>query len=223
MADASKIAKSNVARSKSHERRVAKLLAAWTGQDFRRRRVTGRDTATRMVEATADVIALHTGLQFSVEAKCGRGFSLDSLLALPATSLFTSWWHQTCYDAGIASQDLGYRIYPLLFFKPIPAQDWVGVSRLAFEDGVLRPRSGGPATPIWFPHLRYDWFAQCGPVEGDVSHTKNKRLVPLQLDPVVLCRWRDFEVAVDPAGAFREDTAEAQDGMQLPTAPHHNR
>ena len=35
----SRIGRSNVRRSKSHERRVAHLLTEWAGVDFRRRRV----------------------------------------------------------------------------------------------------------------------------------------------------------------------------------------
>ncbi len=56
LAQQSKIGKSNVRRSKGHERQVAHYLTDWSGQEFRRRRVEGRDVTVIERESTADVI-----------------------------------------------------------------------------------------------------------------------------------------------------------------------
>ena len=76
----SRIGKSNVARSKSHERRVAKLLQDWSNVEFRRRRVEGRDSTVIERESTADVIPVKGEILFSIEAKCGECTNIDGLL-----------------------------------------------------------------------------------------------------------------------------------------------
>lgn len=190
--DASRIAKSNVNRSKSHERLIALWLTEWTGIQFRRRRVTGRDTNTRMLEMTADVIPLEGNFIFSVEAKCGKGFSLDALMGEPHKCLFTAWWHQTCYDASLATQDMGRTIYPMLFFRPGNNQNWVAVSSKIMD--IVKHD--------YFPNISYNGYSNIGEVAGDVSHTKNKKIVKLNLDDVVMARWKDFSAKVDSRSVF---------------------
>jgi len=201
-ADFSKTGKSNVSRSKNHERMVAKWLSEWAGCEFRRRRVTGRDTATRMVEMTADVIPVEGEFLFSIEAKCGKDFSFDSLLSCTATCRFTQWWHQTNYDAQFAAQDQGRPIYPLLFFRPTPQQNWIAFSGKAVKH--LSPKGGlaSHSASLWFPHLMFDGYSRLGLVAGDVSHTKNKKIVKILLDDVVFCRWKDFADGVDPSSVI---------------------
>ena len=209
MPDWSKIGKSNVRRSKNHERRVAKLLTEWSGTQFRRRRVEGRDEAVRMVEGVSDVIPVEKDFYFAVEAKCGVGFSIDALFKNPKICLFTSWWHQCNYDAQLRAETTGEGCYPMLFFKPNPAHDWVAISTKAIN--ILKPKCektpcyDGPNT-LWFPHIIFDHYGCIGPVAGDISHTKNKKIVEIELDPLFMCRWRDFEENVAPNATFMPQT-----------------
>ena len=55
-ADPSKVGKSNVRKGKTYERRVAGLLTEYTGQEFRRRRVEGRDLSVVERESTASSV-----------------------------------------------------------------------------------------------------------------------------------------------------------------------
>ena len=57
---ASQVGKSNVATAKCHERRVAKLLTEWSGREFRRRRVEGRESDTVLRDLTGDVVPADT-------------------------------------------------------------------------------------------------------------------------------------------------------------------
>lgn len=195
---ASEIGKSNVRRSKSHERRVAKLLTEWSGVEFRRRKVEGREESVIAKESTADVIPVSRNFIFSIEAKCGENFSLDALLVSPSTCLFTSWWFQTCYDAGLLTKYLGIPIYPMLFFKPLPAFDWV-----AFSPKVkLCDKNDIPRDNIWFPHLLFNYYDQLE-ITGNISHSKkNKILVTMKLDSAIICRWKTFADQVGPCGLF---------------------
>ena len=68
----SRIGRSNVKTAKVHERRVAHLLADWSGVPFRRRRVEGRGNAVRIVELVADVIACAGDFHFN------RRFGVDT-------------------------------------------------------------------------------------------------------------------------------------------------
>lgn len=206
--DFSKIGKSNVSRSKDQERKIAKLLSEWSGEEFRRRRATGRDHATIAVEMCADVIPVDKPFLFSVEAKTGKGFRFESMVTVPKTSLFTTWWHQTCYDAQLISDHLGKRIYPMLFFRPNPQETWVAFSALAAHR--LRPVGGQEAKPeVWWPHLLFDNYRYMGPVAGDVSHGRPKpgtkkapKMVDVLLDPVAMCPWKDFAANVDPTSVM---------------------
>ena len=209
--DFSKIGHSNVNRAKSQERQIAKLLSAWTGEEFRRRRVTGRDNATIAVDLCADVIPVNGPFLFSVEAKTGKDFSFMSLVTSPKTSLFATWWHQTCYDAQLISTSLKRTLYPMLFFRPTPQTTWIGVSARVFP--LLKPFVDVPQQQVlnsacWFPHLYFDAFEWLGPVAGDVSHgrpkkgkPRTKKIVNVALDPVVICPWKDFAANVDPSSA----------------------
>ena len=78
--DRSKIGKSNVRKGKTYERRIAGLLTEFTNAEFRRRRVEGRDLSVVERESTADVIPVSREINFSIEAKSGKGFSFDALM-----------------------------------------------------------------------------------------------------------------------------------------------
>ena len=64
------VGKSNVRRGKTYERRVSNLLTEWSGEEFRRRRVEGRDSNVIDRESTADVIPASKKIIFSIEVKC---------------------------------------------------------------------------------------------------------------------------------------------------------
>ena len=91
--------------------------------------------------------------------------------------------------------------YPMLFFKPQPAWDWVAIPqevplrRLDSENSRGLWYSSG----LWFPHLAFNGYNIIGPVEMDISHSKkNPVMVALELSNCYLCRWRDFAANVDP-------------------------
>jgi hypothetical protein len=198
MTDHSKIGASNVRRSKTQERRLAKLFTSYTGVEFRRRRVEGRDSTTIERESTADVIPVKGDCIFSIEAKCGKFGSIDALLANPYITTLTEWWHQASYDAKLMTDLFLKQYYPLLFFKFNRNSDWVAVGARGW-DQVRHVRI--------VPTLFFKCFSFIGPVTHNVSHTKNKNnkvLVPLELDDIVFLRWKDFISAVDPKSIFRE-------------------
>jgi hypothetical protein len=206
-AESSRIGRSNVRRGKSHERRIANLFTAWTGNAFRRRRVEGRDSTVIDRDSTADVVCASRDIHFSIETKCGKIGTFDGLLSSPLASIITKHWHQCSYDAHLLSQSRSRRIYPMLFFKPHPNFDWMALSHHTFKDGILKPNQSqtgvGDITVPWFPCLSFDFHQRLGPISLDVSHSKkNPNYQSLILDPIYFCRWRDFEASVDPASIF---------------------
>lgn len=207
----SKVGKSNVKTAKCHERRIARLLTEWSGQQFRRRRVEGRGDDVKVVEGVADVIPVENDVIFSIEAKKGKDFSLDGLMLNPTGAKFTEWWHQASYDAHILSERTKTDRYPMLFFKPHPNWDWVAVPFVVFQQNILRPckecaeiyEERRKTSEVWFPHIHFDAYSWTGPIEHNVSNSKtNKVMVALDLHPVVISRWRDFESYVDPKSIF---------------------
>ncbi len=200
----SRIGRSNVRRSKNHERRVAHLLTDWSGIEFRRRRVEGRDSTVIERESTADVIPVKGEILFSIEAKCGECTSLDGLLANPKSNKFTMWWHQCVYDAMLLSGTFNRKFYPLLFFKPHPNFDWVAIDQAVFAQELLRPRGVDlPLIKIWMPHIAFDAYNLIGPVTANISHSKkNLVMKALDLPSLYMIRWKDFAEAIDPTSIF---------------------
>ena len=209
-----KIGRSNVRRSKSHERRIAHLLTEWTGEEFRRRRVEGRDSNVVDRESTADVIPANKQIIFSIEAKCGECVSLDGMLANPKKNKWTVWWHQSCYDAIILSKALGKEIWPMMFFKPHPNFDWVAIAKEPFKRSILKSAKL-PIYSSWsadyvigsieFPALSLDMFSWLGPIEHNVSQSKkNPVLKAIQLHPCYIMRWKDFAENIDPKSIFAD-------------------
>ncbi len=186
----SKVGRSNVQRSKSHERQVANWLTEWSGVQFRRRRAEGRGECVIEVEGAADVIAVGADCRFSIEAKCGDGFNLDTMFSSPLTTKFTQWWHQATYDAQLMTKSRGQVIDPMLFFRPVHNANWV-----AFPVQCLLTLG-----QTKLPYLTFYGYRTAGMISGNVSHSKkHKELVELFLDDVVMCRWHDFAVHVRPS------------------------
>jgi len=211
---ASQIGKSNVATSKTHERRVANLLTKWAGREFRRRRNEGRGSDTIIRDLTGDVIPIEGLCRFNIECKKEEGFSVDAMLTNIETCKFTKWWHQCNYDAQLCSKQHDRIILPMLFFKPIPNWDWVAIDMDALS--FLKPKYGGWAQldDFWVPHFKFDIYRHCGEITHNVSHTKkdkNKVMVPLQLKPCFICRWKDFADGVDPEPFVVGDVKCAED------------
>lgn len=201
----SKVGKSNVRRSKSHERTIAKFLTEWSGREFRRRRVEGRDVTVIERESTADVIPVKGQIHCSIEAKCGEVQTFGALLSNPLTCKLTQWWHQVSYDASLLQGVFNRKFYPMLFFRPYSNQNWVAVSYKLFSESILKPKSGSAVKPVWFNHLLFDGYESVGEVGFNVVRTKNKnnfRIVPLMLDAMVMCHWQDFANHVDPNSFF---------------------
>ena len=204
------IGKSNVRRGKAYERRVAKLLSDWSGCEFRRRRVEGRDRSTLEIDSASDVIPINSpNFPFSIEAKCGTGFSLHAVLTNPVDCLFGRCWFQANYDAILISEIRNRLILPMLFFKPNKLHDWVAFSSRAVA--LLQPQPNIPAQvdlgssivtidDLWFAHMRINEYSRVGNVSGNVSHSpKNKRIVNIKLEPVIICCWSVFALNVNPS------------------------
>jgi hypothetical protein len=201
----SKIGRSNSRRGKSQERHIAHLLSDWSGIEFRRRRVEGRDASTIARESTSDVIAVPHDFRFSVEAKSGKGFSFDAMMVNPKTALFSTWWFQVCYDAQLMSNTINTTIFPMLFFKPNPNTDWIAFSEHALsilvskQDLHIKPLH---KQELWFPHIYFGAY-KLSKQSGSITFSKkNKITTELQLDPTIICRWKDFAKNVSPAGLF---------------------
>ena len=220
----SRIGKSNVRRGKSNERVVAKLLRDFTGVDFRRRRVEGRDTTVVERESTADVIPVSGEILFSIEVKCGKCPSMDALLTNPTQNMLTKWWHQATYDARLLTSVLvtnkntnryslinnrqtveGY--FPLLFFKPGNGFNWIAIDQEVFNLKLLKPRLGccedlEPNRP-WMPCFAFEYYGQLGPIMHDISHSrKHKESVSIHLPNLYFIRWKDFAETVEPTSMF---------------------
>jgi len=197
MTDHSRIGKSNVRKGKTLERRVANLFTDFTGLEFRRRRVEGRDASVIERESTADVIPVKGDIIFSIEVKSGQFGSFDAVLANPAGTIFTKWWHQTCYDAKLMTELFKKDYFPFMFFKFNRNSDWVAISKRAFT--LLK-------CDKLIPYFDLDYFDYCGLITHNVSHTDNRAnevQIGLQLDAIRMMRWRDFISAVDPKSIFR--------------------
>lgn len=208
----SKTGKRNVATAKSHERRCKSLLTDWSGIEFRRRRVEGRGNDVSVVEGFADIIPVDAEIIFAIESKKGESFSMDSLLATPEKTIFTEWWHQVSYDAQLMSKKTGRKCWPMLFFKPIPAWDWIVVPKKCFTDKILLPipNTDGVRTCTdglcWFPHLMFDAYSSTPPISYNISTSKkNPVMESLKLESCIICRWKDFSniiTGVDPKSIF---------------------
>lgn len=217
----SKTGKSNVRRSKGHERSIAKWLTAWSGQEFRRRRVEGRDVSVIERESTADVIPVRGDIHCSIEAKCGEVATFAALMENPIGTKFSEWWHQCHVDVQLVSKVFNRPFYPMMFFRPYPNQNWVAISADMFKNNILKPWGKSESTLrssyyyseryqssknlVWFPHIYFDAYDYIGDVSFNVVRTKNKanyRYVPLKLDAIVMCRWKDFALHVDPTSFF---------------------
>jgi hypothetical protein len=200
----SRVGRSNSRRGKSQERHVAHLLTDWSGVEFRRRKVEGRDASVVARESTADVIAVLHDFRFSVEAKSGKGFSLDALMGNPNTALFSTWWFQTCYDAQLVSNISGNKIFPMLFFKPNPNTDWVAFSEYAIS--ILTSKQDNTIKQeLWFPHIYFGAYKLSKQIGSITFSKKNKITTEIQLDPVIICRWKDFAANVRPDGLFLDE------------------
>ncbi len=169
----------------------------------------GRDVTVIERESTADVIPVKGDVHCSIEAKCGEVLTFAALMDNPKGTKFTEWWHQTCYDVTLVSKVFSRPFYPMMFFRPYLNQNWVAISSHLFTRRILKPKAGVVPSPdagaVWFPHLAFDAYSHIGDVSFNVVRTKKKanyRYVPLKLDPLIMCRWKDFAANVDPASFF---------------------
>lgn len=191
----SEIGKSNSLKGKTYERRVAKLMTEWSGVEFRRRRVEGRDDLTILVDSVADIIPASAKFLFSIEVKNQKGFSMDALLANPEKCMFASWWAQACYDSYLLNKVSNDVTYPMVVFKPHTAYDWVAFSSHAAN--FIETKAGNGIAD--FAHLKFDIYNKIDQVLTDVSHSsKNPNMVQVKLDPLIICRWKDFAAHVKP-------------------------
>lgn len=185
----SRVGKSNVRRGKCHERKIAACLTEWSNIKFVRRKIEGKDEFITKRNSSADVICASKHFKFSVEVKCGAGFSHDALIMNPDTNKFSQWWSQAVYDAGITSRALGLEVLPMLFFKPKPNTNWVAITRTALQHFEFKEK---------LRYLSYDY----PDVEYtfDISHSKkHKNLVSLILPGIIMCPWSIFASSVVPS------------------------
>ena len=208
----SKIGSRNVSSSKVHERRVAHLLSEWSGRDFRRRRVEGRASDTVLRDLTGDVVPADAAnrCKFNIEAKKGEGYTFTSLLQNYRTCKISEAYHQSTYDAQLASKALGLSMMPMVFFKPHPNFDFIIIQATAFTECLLKPKNDLEGTGLgeqwpWFPTLYFNVYDYCGELTFNISHTKNRKnrvMVPLQLKACFICTWADFAANVSPDSFF---------------------
>jgi hypothetical protein len=131
-------------------------------------------------------------------------------MANPTGAKFTQWYHQVSFDAQLLTDKTKTPRYPMLFFKPNANCDWITVPFLVFQQNILTPCESYQAeyitrrkhSEIWFPHIYFDTYSWIGPVEQNISRSKNKIMKALPLLPVILARWRDFEKFVNPNSIF---------------------
>jgi hypothetical protein len=202
-ADMKKVGKSNVRKGKTLERRVAKLFTEWTGEEFRRRRVEGRDVTIIERDSTADVIPVNRESIFSIEVKSGSGFSFDALLANPESAKLTSWWHQSAYDAELMTELHKKKFHPILFFKPNSNWDWIMFPKEVIDKKILTPTTGKPNGKIWFQAILYEGYDLVGEISKNVSQSKkNPVMKALKLPAAYICRWSDFKDNINSASIF---------------------
>jgi len=115
-----------------YERRCAKLLAEFTGVNFRKVPASGgfNKFGGQVVAEHAfcgDIICDKKEFIFSVEAKNQKAFSFPAILKSPDTAAFTDWWEQCVTDA------LGVEKLPMLMFKPNTQDDFVALTQVGIE------------------------------------------------------------------------------------------
>jgi len=131
-----------------YERRCAKLLAEFTGVNFRKVPASGgfNKFGGQVVAEHAfsgDVICDKKEFCFSVEAKSQKAFSFVAMLKSPETAKFTEWWQQCVDDATKVSK------LPMLIFKPDTTEDFVAVDDI----GVAQL-----GIPSWIPRFSIETY-----------------------------------------------------------------
>jgi len=202
---ASQIGKSNVQRGKAYERKIAKLLTEWSGMQFRRRRIEGRDVQTIDIDSTSDVIPVGFDINCTIEVKTQMGFSINALFKTPNKALFTKFYHQSSYDATLLSKIKKRVIYPTVFFRPQANTDWTAISYNFFIDKQIE---------LNFPHILYDHYKYINPISCDVSHGKKPKMVEINLDPVIFCSFEDFSKNININHILVGEKCAAQDNHQ---------
>lgn len=195
MVDHSKIGRSNVRKGKTLERRVANLFQSYTNEQFRRRRVEGRDLSVIERESTADVIPVSKTSKYIIEVKSGAGFSFDALLSNPEKCQFTKWWHQASYDAELVSKLTSVQVYPLLWFKE-STHDWISIP----QESLQYLEIVGD-----LPCIKYHYTVN--PISMNVVNTANKdnyKMVPITLHDICVLRWQDFTKHIKPQSIFKD-------------------
>lgn len=166
----SKAAKYSNRKYKALERRVAKKFCEWTGRNIFRRTPQSGGFNKNQAQVVAEEefisdIMCDEPILYAIEVKSGDGFSLNAAMNGPDTSKFTEWWEQACNDA----EQVGK--YPLLWFKPSPAFDWIALS----EEGASRLKV--------YNHPRVEINIFDNPVlrEGVETQLPNAVVVPWQI------------------------------------------
>lgn len=184
----SRIGKSNVARGKSHERNVANYLTEWSNYKFVRRKVEGTNESVTRRNSAADVICASHQFKFSVEVKCGAGFSYEALLTNPGGNKFSNWWAQCVHDAGITSTAFSQEIHPMLFFKPTPSTNWVAITKESLN--CLNVVNELQFLEYKYPKTEYSF---------DVSHSpKHAVMASFVFKDIIMMPRKQFAAAVAP-------------------------
>ncbi len=190
----SRISRSSVSRSKESERKIANLMTEWSGVQFRRRRVEGKDVGTIALNSVADVIPIVGDFNFAIEVKIEKKFSLVALMKTTKTCTFTSWWLQVNHDCSLMTASRQRQTLPMLFFRHGVNFNWLALSVEGFESIEFRGRVATMTTAI---------YSSFGVVSGNVSHSpKNKVIVSMQLPDVVFMRCDDFFASAVPSSVF---------------------
>jgi hypothetical protein len=176
MTDFSKIGKSNRSRGASYERKIAHILTAALGVQFKRSPRSGallRQGAFNGTFLGGD-LSSEKDFLFSIECKNCKDITFESVIKNPHTAPLVKYWCQCIYDANAASTAEKVKL-PLMFFNlKSVREDFACLS----HDGVtyLKNWVNPLPTHIYIPPI-------AGPVKIDID---NKTVEMTNIHPMFI-------------------------------------
>lgn len=183
----------NSNNGKSMENKCAKMWSAWTGINFRRRKIEGHDTNTVSLDGTGDVICVDTSVscKFTIESKNRKDFSFIST-PFSVKSPFWSWFAQSACDARIKQHYTKVEYFPFLHFKPGSIGNFIALYKKDFE--TLNPRKKLVGYEI-NSNFADDIIRTAKLSDGMVDFK-------ISTGGVLISTWDNFIDAVDPLSVF---------------------
>jgi hypothetical protein len=183
----------NSNNGKNMENKCAKMWTAWTGVNFRRRKIEGHDTNTVSVDGTGDVICADSSksCKFTIESKNRKDFSFTTT-PFSIKSPFWSWFAQSACDARIKQYYTKLEYFPFLHFKPGSIGNFIALYKRDFES--LNPQKGLVGYEI---HCDFadDIIRTAKLSDGPVDFK-------IQTCGILISTWDNFIDVVDPLSVF---------------------